>query len=283
MTKRVSITALLDWNKCQRRHYLAHTRHLRPRERASALGSGSAVHAALNYWLSNFPGETPAPAFQREIASRFLAAEYDGDESKYGRYVKGAINALSLVPDWVWARAWQCETPVTIPVGDWEVRGRTDIWSVGEDGVTLIDFKVSEANPLDLMLWSPQIRYYALALQAMHPERAVQYKYLLLPTQGKRAGDPWAWPFTQAAAARTRADLTKLVGDFASHQKYAMAPSTWRFDMWQDARPAYDRSACGYCPFNSICQAEITGADRLEVEKAMFYEHQRGMTGGDDG
>ena len=277
MTKHVSITALLDWNKCQRRHYLAHTRHLRPRERAPALGSGSAVHSALQHWLSRYPGQKPSSDEMGRLAVVGLAGEYGEDEAKFGRYVKGAVNAISLVPDWAWARAWQRETPVEIPIGDWVVRGRTDIWSEGDDGITLIDFKVSEANPLDLMLWSPQIRYYALALQAMHPERAVQYKYLLLPTQGKRAGDPWAWPFTQAAAARTQEDLTKLVEDFAKHQA-EMPPAGWAH-----ARPAYDRSACGYCPFNPICQAEITGADRDEVEKAMFYEHQRGMTGGDDG
>ena len=279
MAKHVSLTTLLDWNKCQRRHYLAHTRHLRPIERAPALGSGSAVDGALQYWLSNFPGEPPAPTQASEIAARFLAREYNDDEAKYGRYVKGAVNALSLVPDWVWERKWECQTPVTIPVGEWEVHGRTDIWGVSDDGVTLIDFKVSEANPLDLMLWSPQIRYYALALQAMHPDRAVQYKYLLLPTQGKRAGDPSTWPFTRAQAARTLADLAKLVSDFASHQTASLTGSGW----WYHARPAYDRSACGYCPFNPICQAEITGADRLEVERTMFFEHQRGVTGGDDG
>jgi len=278
MTKHVSITALLDWNKCQRRHYLAHTRHLRPRERAPALGSGSAVHAGLADWLKFSPGIKPSPEQMENTARAALSAEYGGDKEKYGRYVKGAANAISLVPEWVWARKWECETPVEIPIGDWVVRGRTDIWSVDEDGVTLIDFKVSEANPLDLMLWSPQIRYYALALQAMHPERAVQYKYLLLPTQGKRAGDPWAWPFTRVAAERTREDLTKLVLDLAEYIEGLRDEAAW-----QHARPAYDRSACGYCPYNSICQAEITGADRLAVEKAMFYEHQRGMTGGDDG
>jgi hypothetical protein len=222
------------------------------------------------------------------MAEDGLQGEYGKDESKYGRYVKGAANALSLVPDWVWARTWQCETPVEIPIplSDWVVHGRTDIWGVGDDGITLIDFKVSEANPLDLMLWSPQIRYYALALQALHPDRLVQYKYLLLPTQGKRAGDPWAWPFTRAAATRTQEDLTKLVEDFVKHQASLTPlgtdvppPTGWLWDM---ARPAYDRSACGYCPFNPICQAEITGADRHAVEKGMFYEHQRSIMGGDD-
>ena len=180
MARHVSLSALLDWNKCQRRHYLAHTRHLRPRERAPALGSGSAVHAALQEWLSQHPTEKPNKYDMESVAVRGLAAEYNGDGEKYGRYIKGAVNSLSLVPDWVWARKWQCETPITIPVREWEVHGRTDIWSIGEDGVTLVDFKVSESNPLDLMLWSPQIRYYALALQAMYPERAVQYKYLSL-------------------------------------------------------------------------------------------------------
>jgi hypothetical protein len=227
------------------------------------------------------PGIKPSPEQMENTARAALSAEYGGDREKYGRYVKGAANAISLVPDWVWARTWQCETPVEIPIGggNWVVHGRTDIWSEGEDGITLIDFKVSEADPLDLMLWSPQIRYYALALQAMHPDRAVQYKYLLLPTQGRRVGDPWAWPFTRAAAARTRADLAKLVEDFAAHQAAHLTGSGW----WFHARPAYDRSACGYCPYNPICQAEITGANRHEVEGAMFQEQQRGMTGGDDG
>ena len=44
-------------------------------------------------------------------------------------------------------------------------------------------------EPLDHMLWSPQIRYYALMLQAEFPDRAIFYRYTLLPTQGTRADE----------------------------------------------------------------------------------------------
>jgi hypothetical protein len=98
----------------------------------------------------------------------------------------------------------------------------------------------------------------------------------------RETNDPYRVLVGELLLQRTRADLAKLVDDFAAHQKLATLMAPWHVNMWTDARPAYDRSACGYCPFNPICQAEITGANRLEVEEAMFYEHERGMPGGDN-
>lgn len=278
----ISLSELLTWNVCQRRHHLAYALNLRSRERPPALGSGSAVHAALAILLSGDAPEKPSTSLMESVVRGCLSDEFGGDETKYGRYVKGAINALSLVPDWVWERTWQVETPIDIGriiIGDdtWLVHGRTDVWSITDEGVDLLDFKVSEASALDLLLWSPQIRYYALGLQALHPYRAVWYKYLLLPTQGKRAGDPFAWPFTQDAAVRTALDLGKLVGDYAAYQHSLLGatvppPSSWLWDM---ARPAYDRSACGYCDFKKVCTAVITGADKDAVIKEEYHEIPR--------
>lgn len=281
MTDRhISLSELFTWNRCQRNHHLAYALNLRPLERPPALGSGSAIHAALAHFLVKLPGEKPRLTEMETVVRGCLHNEFGGDEGAYGKYVKGALNSLSLVPDWVWARAWQVETPLDIAriiIGDdvWFVHGRTDIWSITDEGIDLLDFKVSEANPLDLMLWSPQIRYYALGLQALYPDRAVWYKYLLLPTQGKRAGDPFAWPFTREAAEQTALDLTKLVVDYAAHQAALTPlgvdmprPLDW---LWVMARPAYDRSVCGYCDFKKICTAVITGADRNAVMKEEYH------------
>ena len=273
----VSLSALLDWNKCQRRHYLAHTRHLRPIARAPALGSGSAVHAALANWLTAFPTIKPTADEIVHLAVGGLRGEFGDDETKYGKYVKGAANSLSLVPDWIWERRWESETDVTIVLdrdADWQVHGRTDIWSMSDEGIDLLDFKVSDSNPRDLMLWSPQIRYYALGLQQTYPDRMIHYKYLLLPTQGKRACDPFSWPFTRAVADRTLSDLIKLVRDYQQYlslMPHEIGKNTNDIG-WQYPRPAYDRSACGFCPYNPICIAEITGADRAAVQEEQFVE-----------
>ena len=82
-------------------------------------------------------------------------------------------------------------------------------------------------------------------------------------------GDPFAWLLTKRAARSTRGDLVKLVKDFADATGEALstpAAGTWRW-----ARPAYDRASCGFCPYNKVCTAVITGADSDAVIREDFY------------
>lgn len=252
----VSLSALLDWNACARKYVFSREERLRLRVRPAPPGSGEAVHAAIEAWTERMPGTSPGESDRVELATEFLDKAFNGDSSRYGKFVRGAAHAISLVPNRVWLTPSHFEYDVSYTLGDLTVRGRVDRWADTPEGIVLEDFKVSESEPLDHMLWSPQIRYYALMLQGEFPDRAIHYRYTILPTQKASVDERLDWPFTRRVAERTQTDFDQLIMD------YVKRPAK--------ARPAYSRAACGYCDFKPICQAILTGGDPDAVKTRLY-------------
>ena len=107
------------------------------------------------------------------------------------KYALGVERALDKVPQWVWnVPNWHIEEDLTAMVGDVPMHGRPDLWrKVNEDDlyeiIELWDIKTTEHDPMDYVLWNPQLRTYAAALSQAH-NMTVVYRVLTLPTDQKK-------------------------------------------------------------------------------------------------
>ena len=247
MTK-YSPSQLETFTDCALKHKYRYGRKLRPIEEKIPpnLASGRAVHTCIE-WA--FALTNPSKIVGETNLHRAALAIDLSDEVVVKKYMPGVQRALSHIPDWVWEAKWHVEEGVSISLGQGnELGGRPDLWRVVEDElqpyVQILDIKTTDHDPLDYVLWSPQLRMYAMMLSATYPELPIEYQYLCVPTSTKPAKISAPRIFTRRALALT------------SQQVYG----TIRKVEQSDASPREGRH-CAYCDYNIICRARITGAD----------------------
>ena len=176
------------------------------------------------------------------------------------------LRALNKIPDSIWESHWFVERDISGTFGEVELHGRPDMYRLLDglatgyevDRLELIDVKTTKTEPLDSLLCSPQLRYYAAVLQQEHPDRVISYKYLCLPTTG--TGPPPhspAWPFTKAMYEATCKEIASM-GEAFNRTRIA---------------PRYSR-ACSFCEYNLICKNIITGADPVGIIEELFTERR---------
>jgi len=179
------------------------------------------------------------------------------------------------------------------------VHMRPDIWRTDPmtGDIILLDFKTTENDPMDYQLWEPQLRYYALSFldkltsqymcendgcggeatldrcwkcggnnvdyigEAANPNQTVWFRYVCLPTQGKKVVDLSVWPFTKAAETQARLELQAIVG--------------WMVANHGSTIPTMSRLTCKFCDFNKICTTIVTGGAPKDTIKSDYYVRER--------
>lgn len=266
------------------RHY-KYTRRLRPRTegRSPTLASGTAVHYTVEHFCRNYGGSVPEIGDLSAHAEECLRDEFrnddDGGEKNVKRFTPGVVRALKRIPEWIWLWPdWRVEQDISgtfhgeqcIPqVGglgfeplDVELHGRTDMFRFtdGEGAPTLeiVDIKTTANDPLDFLLWTPQLRMYAAILAQLYPDRLIVYQYLCVPT-GVRDSVPHSAPFifTQSAHERTVADILRMA------RKLGVEPEP------REAR------RCSWCEYRHACIARITGGDVESLIKEVYVERPK--------
>ena len=270
-TASVSPSELATWNDCQRKWHYRYDQRIEPidQSRPAPMASGQAVHFVVETICRDFPNEIPT---QEDIALRArdcLEHEFEHNyepEKQVNKYLPGVIRALNKIPDEIWKAHWFVERDISGTFGDVELHGRPDMYRLVDglatgyevDRLELIDVKTTKTEPLDFLLWSPQLRYYAAVLQKEYPFRVISYKYLCLPTTG--TGPPPhspAWPFTQAMFEATCKEIASMGRTF-NRTKIA---------------PRYSR-ACSFCEYSPICKNIITGADPQGIIEELYTERR---------
>ena len=231
--------------------------------RSPTLASGSAVATAVERLLWDMSSVENPKERLSELVKAALAEEFAGDEEApklMKKFLPGVKRAVSRLPDWFWQGTWLVEHDV---YGVFEnddlgirVEGRADMVRLVDEPVPtveLIDVKTTDTDPMEYVLWSPQLRIYAACLQQMYPDRLVVYRYVCVPTGVSAVAKPGAeFVFTNVAEARAREEILR----------YAMK-------LQHDGTPRYARR-CAWCSYAPICTAIVTGADPAGIIQEMY-------------
>ena len=267
----VSPSELATWNDCQRKWHFRYDQRIEPidQSRPAPMASGVAVHFVVETICRDFPNEVPKAEDIALRAKDCLEEQFANNyepEKQVKKYLPGVIRAINKIPEGVWKSHWFVERDVSGMFEDVELHGRPDMYRLIDglatgyeiDRLEIMDVKTTQTEPLDFLLWSPQLRYYAAVLQQEYPNRQIMYKYLCLPTQG--TGPPPhspAWPFTQAMYEAT---CIEIAGMGARFNRSRM-------------EPRYSR-ACSFCDYNTICKNIITGADPNGIIEELYTERR---------
>lgn len=263
----VSVSELVTFMDCQRKHFLRYNARLSPNteSRSWQLASGNAVHYVVEQHCRQSPGELPTKDDVDALIEECLSAEFDGTSNESGqvlKYTPGVRRAVSKIPQWVWEASWYIEHDLVGHFGDEfvekaELRGRPDLFHVGDNFVELVDIKTTAHKPLEYMLWTPQLRYYAAMLKQLYPDKLVRYRYVCVPTQGdKPPPETSPWPFKASALAEAESEILRCVS--------MMGEDEFR-------NPHYSR-ACDWCEYRDICKAVVTGADWKGLASEEYHE-----------
>jgi len=276
--KTVSVTSIIDYRKCPKFYQYRYVDKLRVPPNANMV-SGSVVHGVIEYVLSK---DRSLWGTLENIAEVLMFKEFahrDDARTQVTKYLPGVLRALSKVPEWVWERTWHVEElmewtyrdpncpaclgapPVTggavhtAHCNAVTVRMKPDLWLV-EDGVLdIVEFKTTENDPLDYLLFNAQHQFYAIGLMKEHPDMLVRFRYVCLPTTTKKAEDHIPWVFTTNAIAAAREELVQGAVDVGS--KMYMNRGFW----------------CKGCEFKGLCMTVLTGGD----ERGMMEEMKEVM------
>ena len=265
---------------CGRAHQYKYTRRLRLKDekRSPTLASGVAVHETIELWCKDSPGEVPSSAALEVMARDALAHEfrndYDGPTKNVKKFLPGVRRALARVPEWVWHEEWHTEEDVQgffgvegldeagVDFGPavW-LHGKPDMWRLVDDEaptVQILDTKTTDYDPLDFLLWTPQLRMYAAMLKQQFPDRLISYQYMCLPTSTKDVPAPHSppWLLTNAGAVPVEEEILMYAAKLGGTD------------------PRYARR-CSWCDFSSICKAIITGADPSGITEELYYVKER--------
>ncbi|MBI4127836.1 MAG: PD-(D/E)XK nuclease family protein, partial [Parcubacteria group bacterium] len=241
--KSVTVTELLDWVRCRQLWKYRHEMRLEPLEKDTNMVSGSVVHSTIQEILS---GNVDRKFLELFVHNK-LCDEFVEDMDKVRKFEPGVLRALRQVPNWVWdTKGWHVEERITMVVDGVEVVGRPDLFLVNEEEgtVDIVEFKTTETEPLDFLLWNPQHQYYALMLGTQkYPSFVMRFRYVCLPTQGKyKEMMPWIFTIKQARMALN--ELMLLVGE-----------------MGRQGVVRNRSRSCSFCDFDKVCATYLTGGD----------------------
>ena len=282
MATSYSPSELECWVDCPLKWQFRYDRKLRPINAVAAgpLVSGRAVHALVEHRVKAGIAATEQQALRALInaADRDAGLPLNDDPvserhqdvgKKVSKYVAGVMRAVGKVPEWVWEeKSWHVEEPISGHLGGVDVHGIPDLWRVVEEEefgyeiIELLDVKTTENNPMDYVLWTPQLRVYASMLSDLH-DKTVVYRVLTLPTS---AGKPSALSpqlvLTHIALARVEGQVCNVVGDMARSQE-------------ADAITPREGRHCNYCDFNDICKTRVMGGDVEGFIKENYYTRKQ--------
>ena len=289
--KTISHSQMDSWQKCRMKWFYRYDANIELPTQSPPLASGKAVHTIVEEALSgNIESNDIIP-----LASAALEHEFHGREDPQelvDRYLPGVVRAVSRVPKWAYEyRDWKVEEEVghtyycdlhidssaappeandILNTDDCQVcfrfHGFIDLYRVTEDCIELVDIKSSskELDPKNLMLFNPQLPYYAVQLRRMYPGLPIFIRYIIVSTAAKTKKEtiehePWLFP--NKLLDKTEKMLIELGREVGA----------------LPILPSYSAFACGWCDYSKICTASvlgIKGGEAAAIEE-FYVERER--------
>ena len=194
------------------------------------------------------------------MLQEYFAGEEDVQKQTQ-RYLPGVLRAVERMPAEVFEGEWVVEGEIEADVGGYRIWGKPDFYRVKDDEVEIMEVKStsSDQEPLNYLLWNPQHRQYAVILDRMYPGHAVFVTYIVLQT-GKQKGPALVrpWLMTPKVLAWTAYLMARTAGELAT--PLAVVPN-------------YSR-ACGFCDYNQLCTASVTGGDPEPLKVELFTRRE---------
>lgn len=261
--KTVSHSQLSTWQRCRLKWSYYYQRRIELPTQSPPLTSGKAIHTALGEVLGgNIELEDLAPIAGAALWHELEGRDEDDIEKNHGKYLPGVLRALSRVPEWVYAYSdWRveeevshtygCEDHKSSPDSDcpdcFTFHGFIDLYRVTDTHIELVEIKSSskELNPLNLMLFNPQHRYYAILLRYMYPDLPIFVRYVCVSTAAKTKKEvidhePWL--------------MKNSVLDKAEELMINSAREVGELPIV----PTYNE-LCDWCDYKKICTATVAG------------------------
>jgi hypothetical protein len=278
--KRVSISALNDYNECHLRYHYKYERHLRRKTEARTGidfgASGSAAHFGFEARLA---GKTAAESEDAALMNLHVRI----GEMAAAKFEKGVISAMRAMPSDILEHSlsqseqkieqvYSIDPPVhsydRYTPYDLMVVGKPDLWYIDDEGVINVwDFKTTGKDPKvvceDLDLWSPQLRNYGVLIldwlrdQGDARERPVFIGHCVVSTKGVVARTDPSRYMTKQFINDTRAIMlaqAALCGE--------------------DMTPAEGPFNCKSCDMSNICEMRLTGGDIEGIIKLDYDVHE---------
>ena len=263
--KTISHSQMESWQKCRMKWNYRYNVNIELPTQSPPLASGKAVHTVLEEALAgNIETDDVLPLAEAALEYEFRGRE--DPQELVDKYLPGVVRALSRVPAWAYNYSdWHIEEEVehTYYCADhcnnndnteidacqvcFRFHGFIDLYRVTDDAIELVDIKSSskELNHTDLMLYNPQLRYYAVMLRYMYPGLPIFVRYITVTTaaRAKPAVEHEPWLLTDKLLDKTEKMLVELgseVGD-------------------QPILPNYGTFNCGWCEYNKICIPTVMG------------------------
>ena len=273
-----SPSQLEAFNECELRYAYQYDTKLRlTKEDASqALASGRALHEVVAYVLTHdkqppndallaralYNAMESNPSQRLELSREPF--EYNPKETQWAkvvRYMKGVERAYSKIPPYLLELDWHVEETLEVEFEGFTLKGRPDLWCelptvYGPNAIYIVDIKTTENDPLEYVLWSPQLRVYAMMLQKMYPDRPILYTYLCCPTTVKQA-PVVQHLFDETAQQRTMAYVVDMVSRIEARDASAPHPREGKH--------------CKFCDYAQMCKVRVTGGDEWGVAKQLYY------------
>lgn len=261
--KTVSHSQINKWQRCRLAWSYRYQTRIELPTQSPPLTSGKAIHTALEEVLSgNIELEDLAPMAEAALRYELKGRDEDDIEKSLKKYLPGVLRALSRVPEWVYAYDdWRVEEELAFTyrcgghdrtldnscVDCFKFKGFADLFRIADTHIELIDIKSSskELSPLNLMLFNPQHRYYAILLRHMYPGLPIFVRYLCVSTAAKTKKEfidhePWLMKNSVLdTAEQLMIDSAREVGELPIVPTYS--------------------GLCDWCDYKKICTATVAG------------------------
>jgi hypothetical protein len=259
--KTLSNSEIESWRKCRFHWQLTYEYKIAKPEHAVQLASGIAVHKTIqDVLMGAVPFSGRHGYLEHCLTQEFIHREDWRDQLK--KFLPGVIRALDKVPEWIWEEKWTVEDRLEVELfDDVTLRFTPDLWKITEEEwenpingqksvvqwLDIYDFKTGKKDPLEYFMNSPQLSYYAVALNKLYPNTHPRICYVGLPTQaGGASVSPWI--LTDEQLANAEAELVAGIREVGEGE------------IWQNRS-----TLCVWCDFNKICTTKFMGGDWLNV------------------
>lgn len=273
MKDRISVSELLDWQRCRLLWYYKYARRLQTKpddNKTTPQRSGQAIHFGIE---SGMLAPTGADKLSTALsAARLYLEEYGAYDS--GRFWNGVESGIRGVPVDFWeAERPQVEDTLTVtydisgsPV---TVVGRPDHWLYSNDAIVITDYKSTSKDEAGLLtkleIWNMQVRYYAVLIHdwlvSLNKHVPPVYtRHMILSTRGKHAyGCPKL--------------LSPSDMNFSRKSMQDTAEAIMRGSTGDLSDGSYMMS-CEWCDFGPIDIVGLTGGNRESIIEAEYQERK---------
>jgi DNA helicase-2/ATP-dependent DNA helicase PcrA len=241
LPKDYSFSQLAAYENCPLQYKFAHLLKI-PTIDKGQLNFGKLIHSVAESFIERYKESPDAPMTEEEILSLY-ESQWDGEwyedpiqKKRYHDAGRAAVKHIRKRTIDEKPEPWLIESPFSIKIGQYTVRGKIDRVDRLPDGrAVIIDYKTGKSKdeiPADM---KAQLAIYQLALSDVHGVETADMRFWFV-------NDDVVTPVAPAPdLEKVRAKLEKSIDELAT----------------SDFTPTPGEHTCKYCDFKDICRYKV--------------------------